>query len=96
MERPMATIVEYTDQKEPQNLYPERIVSPSHSGPCCFSDMEEIGTSRQEVRWVYLYKRCRTCGFTVRVILHEVPDAVLLAELRRTLETAFQRNVPDF
>jgi hypothetical protein len=58
--------------------------------------MEELGTSRQETRWVYQYKRCRTCGFTVRLILHEVPDAILLAELRRTLETAFQRNVPDY
>ena len=91
----MATIVEYTDTKAPQNCYPERIVSPSHSGPCCFSDMEEIGTSRQEAGWVYGYKRCRTCGFTVRVILRQIPDAVLLADLRRTLANAFQRNVPD-
>ena len=96
MEQTMATIVEYTDQKKPQNRYPERIVSPSHSGPCCFSDMEEIGTSHREGRWVFGYKRCRTCGFAVRVILREVPDTVLLADLRRTLETAFQRNVPDF
>jgi hypothetical protein len=92
----MATIVEYTDQQAPQNRYPERIVSPSHSGPCCFSDMDEIGASRHEGRWVYGYKCCRTCGFTVRVILHQVPDAILLADLRRTLATAFQRNVPDF
>lgn len=56
----------------------------------------EIGTSCQEAGWVYGYKRCRTCGFTVRVILRQVPDAVLLADLRRTLANAFQRNVPDF
>ena len=39
----MATIVEYTDRKVPRNRYPRRIVSPSHSSPCCFSDMEELG-----------------------------------------------------
>ncbi|HSB69453.1 MAG TPA: hypothetical protein VLT62_08990 [Candidatus Methylomirabilis sp.] len=91
----MATIVEYTDQKAPQNLYPERIISPSRSGPCCFSDMEEIGTSQAEGRWVYQYKRCRKCGFAVRVILRELPDESLVVELRQILATAFQRNVPD-
>ena len=39
----MPTIVEYTDRKQPENLYPQRIISPPRSGPCCFSDMEEIG-----------------------------------------------------
>jgi hypothetical protein len=92
----MASIVQYTDQQAPQNRYPERIVSPSHAGPCCFFDMEEIGTARQEAGWMYGYKRCRTCGFTVRVILRQVPDAALLADLRRTLATTFQRKVPDF
>jgi hypothetical protein len=91
----MATIVEYTNQKEPQNLYPERIISPVRSGPCCFSDMEEIGTSQEEGRWVYQYKRCRKCGFAVRVILRELPDASLAAELRQILATAFQRNIPE-
>lgn len=91
----MATIVEYTDQKAPQNFYPERIVSPPHSGPCCFSDMEEIGMSQDEGRWVYQYKRCRKCGFTVRVILREIPDAALVSDLRQILATAFQRNVPE-
>lgn len=91
----MATIVEYTDQKAPQNLYPERIISPSRSGSCCFSDMEEIGTSQEEGRWVYQYNRCRKCGFAVRVILRELPDESLVAELRQILATAFQRNVPD-
>lgn len=91
----MATIVEYTDQKAPQNLYPERIISPSRSGPCCFTDMEEIGASQEEGRWVYQYKRCRKCGFAVRVILREIPDEALVTELREILATAFQRNIPD-
>jgi hypothetical protein len=95
MEQTMTTIVEYTDQKRPKNLYPERIISPVRSGPCCFSDMEEIGKPEEDSRWVFQYKRCRKCGFTVRVILREIPDAALAAELRKTLANSFVRNVPD-
>ncbi len=92
----MATIVEYTDRKQPQNLYPHRIISPSHSRPCCFSDMEEIGELQREGNWEYAYRRCRSCGFAVRMIVRELPDEALLAGLRKTLEVSFQRNVPDF
>ena len=92
----MATIVEYTDRKTPQNGYPRHIVSPSRSGPCCFSDMEELGAAEQEERWMVQYKRCRRCGFTVRVVLRQLPDAKLAAELRQILATAFQRNVPEY
>jgi hypothetical protein len=95
MEQTMATIVEYTDQKRPKNLYPERIISPVRSGPCCFSDMEEVGKAEEDSRWVFQYKRCKKCGFTVRVILREIPDAALAAELRKTLANSFVRNVPD-
>jgi hypothetical protein len=95
MEQAMATIVEYTDQKRPKNLFPERIVSPVRSGPCCFSDMEEIGEPQEDGRWVFRYKRCRKCGFTVRVILREIPDATLANELRKILATSFVRNVPE-
>ncbi len=91
----MATIVEYTDRKAPTNQYPQRIISPSKSGPCCFSDMEEIGRTKEEGRWVYQYKRCKQCGFTVRVILREIPDATLINELRKTLQNSFVRNVPE-
>ena len=91
----MATIVEYTDAKAPQNLYPERIISPSHSSPCCFDDMEEVGSAQRDGHWEYQYKRCRKCGFTVRMILREIPDEALIEDLRRTLENSFQRNVPD-
>jgi len=89
------TIIEYSDQKEPRNAYPERIVSPLRSGPCCFTDMEEIGQPIQEGRWLFRYRRCRKCGFAVRVILREIPDQALLAELRRILATSFVRNVPE-
>ncbi len=91
----MATIIEYTDAKAPQNLYPERIISPSHSKPCCFTDMEEVGPVQQDGNWEYQYKRCRKCGFAVRVILRALPDEALIRDLRRTLKNSFQRNARD-
>jgi hypothetical protein len=90
----MATIVEYTDRKPPQNRYPTKIISPSRSGPCCDSEMEEIGRPQEVEHWAFRYKRCRTCGFTIRVILRARPDVALFASLRETLARAFQRNVP--
>ena len=92
----MPTIVEYTEKKQPENGYPTRIISPLHSGPCCFSNMEEIGETQREGHWEYVYRRCRTCGFAVRVIVRELPDEALVTELRKILEVSFQRNVPDF
>jgi len=91
----MPTIVEYTDQKRPENRYPERIISPTRPQPCCFSDMEELGTSHETDRWIFQYKRCRHCGFTVRVILRALPDDAAAAQLRRILTTSFQRNPPE-
>ena len=88
----MPTIVEYTDQKRPENLYPLRIISPPRCGPCCFSDMEEVGDPQEEGHWLFQYKRCRRCGFTVRVILREIQDAGLAAELRQTLAKSFVRD----
>ena len=91
----MVTIVTYTDHTPPQNHYPHQIVSPSHPGPCCFFDMEGIGTAQTEQRWLFQYQRCRQCGFTVRVILRVIPDSALTAALRKTLATSLVRNVPD-
>ena len=92
----MPTIVEYTDQKRANNQYPERIVSPPHSSPCCFSTMEDLGEEEREDRWIYRYRRCPTCGYTVRLIVRQLPDQELIAQLRKTLATSFVRNVPDF
>jgi hypothetical protein len=57
--------------------------------------MEEVGAAQQDGRWVFQYRRCRHCGFTVRVILREVPDEVRAEQLRQILARAFVRNVPD-
>jgi hypothetical protein len=91
----MTTIVTYTDRMPPENHYPRRIVSPPRSGPCCFSDMEGIGERQRDGNWEYIYKRCRTCGFTVRMIEAELPDpaqAALVIELRKILAVSFSRN----
>jgi hypothetical protein len=95
VEQPVATIVEYTDQKPAKNQFPQRIVSPVRSGPCCFTDMEEVGQPQEEGRWVFQYKRCKKCGFALRVILREIPDAALASELRKILANSFVRNVPE-
>lgn len=42
------------------------------------------------------YKRCRRCGFTIRVVLRELVDTKLAAELRQILATSFQRNIPEY
>ena len=91
----MATIVEYTDRKRPANRYPHRIISPPRPGACCFFDMEELGNPQEDTRWLYQYRRCRQCGFAVRVILHEIPDMALIAGLREGLTHMFVRNVPE-
>ena len=90
----MPTIVEYTDTQAPRNQYPHWVISPSHARPCCVSHMEALGRPRRGDHWLYQYKRCRTCGFTVRVVLHEIPDAALVASLQKALSTAFRRNTP--
>ena len=91
----MPTIVEYSDEKPPMNRYPHRIISPPRAGGCCFSDMEELGERQEDARWVYQYRRCRRCGFAVRVILREIPDTTLVNSLRESLARAFVRNVPE-
>jgi hypothetical protein len=58
--------------------------------------MEELGDAMREADWEYRYRRCRTCGFTVRVVLRPIPDEALLVSLRRELTKSFVRNVPDY
>lgn len=57
--------------------------------------MEDVGPPQDDARWVFQYRRCKSCGFAVRVILRELPDAALIGELRTLLENSFLRNVRD-
>ena len=47
--------------------------------------MADIGPPKTDARWVYQYRGCRQCGFAVRVILREIPDAALVVSLRESL-----------
>ncbi|MGH7378282.1 MAG: hypothetical protein ACREKK_12790 [Candidatus Methylomirabilales bacterium] len=73
--REIPTIVEYSATKRPANQYPKRIVSPPRPKTCCVTGMEDLGKPRREAGWFYVYKRCRTCGFTVRSIVRRDPAA---------------------
>ncbi len=89
----MNTIIEYTDRKKPENLYPARIISPSRPGPCCRSHMVEVGRRERDDQWAFRYKRCRQCGFTVRFVLERFPDPMLVADLRATFTKSFVRGL---
>jgi hypothetical protein len=91
----MPTIVTYTDQHPPMNRYPHRIISPPRADACCHANMEGLGTPQEDARWVFQYRRCRQCGFAVRVLLREIPDACLANSLRKELAHSFVRNIPE-
>jgi len=58
--------------------------------------MELVGEPHFEGRWAFQYRRCRQCGFTVRVILRQVPDDALMAEVRKEFATLFMRSVAHY
>lgn len=80
----MPTIIEYSDAVPSRNDYPERIVSPMTPRSCCLTHMVEVGSDTVEGNWVYKYKRCEVCGFTVRVVLRGLPDPDMIAYLQTT------------
>ncbi len=69
----MPTIVEYTDEKAPLNMYPKRIISPTRGKECCARNMEQIGGVRRDEQRSYFYRRCRVCGYTVRHFVSAPP-----------------------
>ena len=83
------SIVQYADRVVPSSEYPERIVSPPRSAACCALGMVDIGAPQEESGWLFQYRRCQRCGFTVRRILREIPDKAQLAQLRRALAHSF-------
>lgn len=83
----MDSIIEYRDDRAPANEYPERIVSPTAPSPCCMDHMERIGHPAFDASWRFFYKRCQTCGYTVRCFYAPSLMAVFEAakEIRLTL-----------
>ena len=88
----MPTIVSYTDKRPPLNHFPQRIISPTHAGPCCFSAMEDLGVVYRQMQCEYAYRRCRTCGFTVRVIVRYLADQTELANLQKLFASVLSRG----
>ena len=86
------SIIQYTRERAPENAYPNCIISPPQSSSCCFSAMDSMGDPLQEGRFLFQYKRCRVCGFTVRFILREIPDADRLQRLRDILAKSFAKE----
>ena len=72
----MATIVQYDERRGTLNAYPDRIISPAHPGECCAAGMEQVGDVEEDGSWLFIYKRCRTCGYTVRHFLMLSPKAM--------------------
>lgn len=66
-QRNLRNIIRYTDDQEPKNEYPRRIISPTHSSECCTDDNREVvGTVREVDGFKYCYKICQECGHAVR------------------------------
>jgi hypothetical protein len=73
----MKSIIVYSAELRPQNLYPKRIISPPTSNKCCRSRMEVIGRPRtDELGRRFCYKRCTVCGFALRYFLEPVPSVL--------------------
>jgi len=67
------SIIVYTRDLKPQNLYPRRIISPPAPNKCCAGHMEMLGRPRvDEQGRRFCYKRCRVCGFALRYFLEPV------------------------
>ena len=93
--RRFPSIVQYTDRAVPSSEYPARIVSPPRPAACCAFGMVNIGAPQEASGWLFQYRRCQWCGFTVRRILRAVPDKALLAQLRRALAHSFVRETGE-
>jgi hypothetical protein len=69
----MKSIIVYSRELKPRNLYPKRIISPPAPNKCCPARMEVIGRPRlDEHGRRFNYKRCKVCGFALRHFLDPV------------------------
>lgn len=61
------SIIVYTTEEKPKNLYPRRIISPPLPSVCCTdANRERLGKVFEELGRHYYYKRCKVCGHTVK------------------------------
>ncbi len=62
----MATIVEYSNQRQAVNAYPAKIVYPPAPSECCSASTVQVGEIQDQHGWPFVYFRCAMCGYTVR------------------------------
>ena len=65
--RPTRNIIRYTDDEDPRNDYPRRIISPSKQSKGCGDDNRVmVGSMREIDGFKFCYKICETCGHAVK------------------------------
>jgi hypothetical protein len=65
--RVVRNIIRYTDDEEPRNDYPRKIVSPTEPSACCSEENREIVGSMKEIDgFKFCYKICVECGHAVK------------------------------
>ena len=65
--RVMRNIIRYTDDEDPRNEYPKKIVSPTQQSTCCTDENRVmVGSVREVDGFKFCYKICETCGHAVR------------------------------
>jgi hypothetical protein len=68
VERPeIKSIIVYTTEQKPKNLYPRKIISPPFPSKCC-TDVNRlrVGKIYEELGRSYYYKVCKVCGHAVK------------------------------
>jgi len=67
-ERPeIKSIIVYTTEQKPKNLYPRKIISPPFPSKCCTdANRLRVGKIYEELGRSYYYKVCKVCGHAVK------------------------------
>lgn len=67
-ERPkIKSIIIYTSEQKPKNLYPRKIISPPFPSKCCTNaNRMRVGKIYEELSRHYYYKVCKVCGHAVK------------------------------
>ena len=61
------SIITYTSEQKPKNLYPRKIISPPFPSKCCTNaNRMRVGKIYEELSRHYYYKVCKACGHAVK------------------------------
>ncbi|MFQ5456914.1 MAG: hypothetical protein ACE5FC_00465 [Myxococcota bacterium] len=61
------SIIVYTTDQKPKNLYPRKIISPPFPSKCCTNkNRVRVGKIYEELGRNYYYKVCKSCGHAVK------------------------------